>query len=143
MVARLRKPIVMTKHDFITQHKMAMSAQERHSRRVVVYGLGGAFVAGMPLAYFVDWQGYLDQLVGTSLPLYWLEGVGGILLIGYAFALCRVTQPYGVPCPNCGKRLIRIGGLLALMTGNCGFCGEKVVDDCDGDPSAAGRILHD
>jgi hypothetical protein len=35
----------------------------------------------------------------------------------------------GVPCPNCCKPLCDIPAQIAVATGNCGYCGEKVFDE--------------
>jgi hypothetical protein len=132
----------MTKHDFIAQHKMARHAQKRRLIYVsaFVWGFGLAAVFGV-IRHLRTWedQGNFDWL--GSVHKEWVIGAGGFIVILLALAMHFVSEPYGVECPCCRKKLLHVSVLLALMTGNCGYCGEKVVDDCDGNTGDVGPIL--
>ena len=136
--------MVMTKHDFIAQHTMAKRAQKRRLIYVsaFVWGFGLAAVFGM-LRLLTYWEEHGNVDWFRSVHQEWVFGAGGFVVILLALALFFVREPYGVECPCCRKKLLRIGVLLALMTGNCGYCGERVVDDCDGNTCDAGPLLHD
>jgi hypothetical protein len=41
----------------------------------------------------------------------------------------RQCRRLGVACPHCGAPLIDIAGQIAVATGNCGNCGEKVLGE--------------
>jgi hypothetical protein len=82
--------------------------------------------------------------VGAMIPLSnymerheeftWVGNVVGIgllfLLLGSIVCLLLFTKrwqrEYGIQCRNCGKQILN--SQLAIATGNCGYCGEKLFD---------------
>ena len=62
-----------------------------------------------------------------SVTLAWgIFGIAAILAVMMVLAFFGSQR--GMPCPHCKKRLFGIPGQIAVATGNCGFCGEKVFE---------------
>ncbi len=55
----------------------------------------------------------------------------------------RLQQEHRVLCPRCGKALIGLTGELALTTGRCGGCGDRIVTDDAAEPSKMTMELGD
>jgi hypothetical protein len=120
----------MTRKEFLEENQRAMRDATRHSLNVVVPAfilLIGLMLCAKPLIEYINRHDCLDWVV--SLKSYWFEGGLGFVLLFFIFAGRCVRQPFGVPCPACRRRLVGVTGRLAVITGNCGYCGEKVVED--------------
>jgi hypothetical protein len=76
-------------------------------------------VGGVFLDDFLNW--------GGSMFLRYAYSAAGFIVFA-VFILCAVASQIGVPCPHCKKRLFAVAGQIAVATGNCGFCGEKVFE---------------
>jgi len=124
---------MMTKQEFLEENRRATRDATRHSLKVVmpaVFFLIGLAICAKPLIEYIDQHDWLDRVVAVK-P-YWIAGVMGVMLLAFIFAARSVRQPFGVPCPACCQRLIGITARLAVMTGNCGYCGERVVEGFGG-----------
>ena len=122
----------MTKQEFVQLN--VESVRKSRRRFLIAVGLGLAvlvaiIVGGIPLIKHLDQAGFFDR--PELLKRYWFEGLFGCLLLALVVAASRGKQIFGVPCPNCGRRLIGISARLVVMTGNCAYCGEKVLNECE------------
>lgn len=122
----------MSKQEFIRLD--AEAARKSLRRSLVVVGLGwvvGAAIigGGISLVKHLDQAVFFDR--PELLKRYWFEGLFGCLLLALVVAASRVKQIFGVPCPNCDRRLVGISSRLVVMTGNCAYCGEKVFNECE------------
>jgi DNA-directed RNA polymerase subunit RPC12/RpoP len=121
----------MTKQEFVQLN--AESVRKSRRRSLIAVGLGWAvlvaiIVGGVPLIKHLDQAGFFDR---PEFLKRWFEGLFGCLLLALVVAASRVKQIFGVPCPNCGRRLFGISARLVVMTGNCAYCGEKVLNECE------------
>lgn len=132
----------MTKQEFIIRHKAAQRAETRRLfvTCVLGYGIGGAAVFGL-VRRSGDIAEWISHHWTAASFQEWVMGVSGLLLVLFAIAIKRLREPAGVECPSCGRHLQSVSVFLALMTGNCGYCGKKVVEDCNGKPESAGPLL--
>jgi DNA-directed RNA polymerase subunit RPC12/RpoP len=122
----------MTKQEFIKLN--AEFVRNSRRRSFIVVGLGWAaiiaiIVGGIPLIKHLQQTGFFDR--PELLKRYWFEGLFGCLLLALVVAASRVKQIFGVLCPNCGRRLFGISARLVVMIGNCAYCGEKVLNECE------------
>jgi hypothetical protein len=128
----------MTKQEFIQQYHASTQASNRRGW-IAIAVLFGTVIVGisvLPFLWSLVQKGYFDWV--TSINEYSLWGVLGCGVLAMAFASRNVSTSYGVYCQVCGKRLYRTSARLALITNNCGFCGEKIFDD--GDPCSADML---
>jgi hypothetical protein len=123
----------MTKQDFIQQYQTSKRGEMRRMRRLgivvaIVWPLSIAgCIWGMPRLMRLEENGYFDWAASIKIS----SGIGflGLFLVGLALASRLVTRSAGVACPGCGEKIFGTCAGLAVMTGNCGHCGDKVVDD--------------
>lgn len=119
----------MSAQDFVTKYKAVVSGR---TRRMGVYAAAGwaimlsGFIWCRPLITFLEYRIPPDW--AASLNGYSALGGVGIVLLAFAFALRYFFKDDGIPCPNCHQPLLGAAGRMVLMTGNCGFCGERVLD---------------
>jgi hypothetical protein len=132
----------MTKQQLINRHKIATRAETRGLYRTAMLALaiGIPAVIGMIL-----WLKRMEQQDDygwlSSVRPEWVLGAAGIAVTLFGLAPLWVSEPRGVQCSCCDRKFGRMSVVLALLTGNCGFCGKKVVDDCDGKLDPAGPVL--
>jgi hypothetical protein len=119
----------MTAQDFVTRYKAMRSSRTRRMGIAAAAGwaimLSGFFWC-RPLVTFLENRIPTDWAV--SLNGYSALGIAGIGLLAFAFAQRYFLKRDGVSCPNCHQPLFGVSGRMVLMTGNCGFCGERVLD---------------
>ena len=116
----------MTKQEFI--YLNGKSVREYNRRSLVAVGIGFLTIFliilfGVPLMRHLIETDFFDKLL---LKRSWFEGAAAALLLIKVFAFRSVRFP-GVPCPHCGRPMSF--SRLVIITGNCGFCGEKVIHD--------------
>ncbi len=118
----------MTKEEFIDQYRISRRVGGRRARILlpIMLSVVAAFVLFVPDIPRLAQSGYFDW--AASFDGYWIIGFLGCVLLIFVFGLRRVGAPHGVACPQCGKILCGISAQLALKTGNCSYCGEKVLD---------------
>ena len=120
----------MTKQEFIQRYQISMRTETRRLRNlaiITVVILAPAMICAPLIINYLNRTDYFDW--AASINEYSLRGVAGCFVLAMAFASSRLSHPYGVPCQACGENLSRNSARLALITGNCGFCGEKVLED--------------
>jgi hypothetical protein len=121
----------VTKDAFIEMQKLA---SRRETRRLAVWvGLGWGSVGGLVLLVLLG-RDFLagDKLVELVTPLVtthrYLLLVGlAVLTMILAFAVNAVRPPKAAPCPHCGRSVFGWNARIALLTSNCGFCGERII----------------
>jgi hypothetical protein len=122
----------VTKQEFIQQYQVSMRAE---TRRLSILGVITFIIMAPALALaprIIDYLGgteYFDW--AGSFNEYSVRGIFGCFVIMLAFGRVHLSQPYGVPCPACGKKLHRTGARVALITCNCWFCGEKILEEAN------------
>lgn len=119
----------MTREEFIQKYRVSMSAETSRLSILAVITviiMAPALILAPKIINHLGETDYFNWAV--ALDVYSALGILGCCVLALAFASRRLSQPYGVPCPACGGKLYRTSARLALMTGNCGFCGEKALD---------------
>lgn len=133
----------MTKQEFIQQYQISKRAETRRLlilAAITVVILTPAFILAPRAIYYINQSDPSHWVSSVKGNLVW--GIWGCFLLMFAFASRRLSQPYGAACPVCGEKLYRTSAYLALITGNCGFCSEKVFDDRDPCPANILKILR-
>jgi hypothetical protein len=112
----------MTKQELI-------SRQKAMTRRILVVLIVffGLLLANVPLGIFMD----------IKKPATWIQVLYGAAFFGFLIGSVllsiwlqkRELRRFGLHCPSCGKPLIGIIGQIAVATGACGHCGERVLSD--------------
>lgn len=117
----------MSREEFIQQYRASVQAFNRRGWILLALLLVFTIACGiliqqvlMPLAE----EGYLDW--APYFVLYSAKGIAGCLFLLLAFALSRPIESCGFRCPACGNVP---SARLTVITGNCGHCGEKILDD--------------
>lgn len=98
-------------------------SQASRSRRRILVGatiIGLWMISGAFLDNFLNWEG--------SEFLRKAYGVSGFIVVVVFLLVLAASPCAGVPCPNCKKRLFGITAQIAVATGNCGYCGDKVFE---------------
>jgi len=114
----------MTKQEFIERQQ----AWKRHSgRRLAIWTvLWFGLMAG------VIW---IQTLVSARTRANWVEPFFVLLLLAVLIGNLpvliwysrRQQRRFGVVCPQCGKPLATSGASIVVATGNCAYCGEKIL----------------
>lgn len=120
----------MTKQEFIQQYKARRPSLRR---AFVVVGIAFGFMLSLPI-WAPRTITYLQQgdnfKWAASFDDYWVVGFFGFCLLFIGFAWRIASKPQGgLDCPACGRRLWGTSAQIALFVGNCGYCGETVVED--------------
>lgn len=113
----------MTKQEYIAKQQAMVCGQNRRLVWWFVVFFGGL----VALVLFVH---YLDGHPESE----WMGNLCGIglmvLLLGCVLWMLRIARrlqrEFGVKCRSCGKNIV--SSQIAIATGNCGFCGEKLFD---------------
>jgi len=85
----------------------------------------GVLLANLPLAKFMERErpaGWIQVLYGVAF--------GGFLLGNLPLMMWfskRQQRRFGLQCPSCGKPLVGVTGQVAVATGACGQCGERII----------------
>ena len=80
----------------------------------------------------------LPKIMDAEKPSIWIHVFYGVIIFGVPIGnlvlifwfLKHQPRKFGLQCPSCSKPLTGITGQIAVATGFCGHCGERVV--CDG-----------
>jgi DNA-directed RNA polymerase subunit RPC12/RpoP len=116
----------MTKQELITR-------QQVWKRKAGLESAGWVVIVFALLAGFVQLKNHVEARFHAS----WVDPVfaisffvilGGNLLFVVWFGK-RQFKRYGVACPHCGGPLAGRSGEVVVATGNCGRCGERILDD--------------
>ena len=111
---------VMTKQEFM------MKQQAMVRRGTICVGIGLAILFPI-LIGFVSLGRYVEQFhwLNAAIPIGMLAVLlGSLALLGWFAA--RQQRHFGHRCPHCKKALTGSLARIAIATGNCGCCGEKV-----------------
>jgi len=114
----------MTKHEFISQ----LRARERQFNRRAFRGctLLALWLIGVAVVDYLQQHGELN-LAGSP-DLRREVAAAGFIAVFFIFVLILAMTKQGLQCPHCRKQLVAVAARIAVATGNCGFCGEKVYD---------------
>jgi hypothetical protein len=118
----------VTKDEFIQQEKVALRRETRRLFVWLVLGWGVVIVlafAGRGILNAPQVEAVLEQLVTTKRHLL-IAGMG-IGVLALAAALRALRPPESVKCPHCGRSIFGFSARIALLTCNCGFCGERII----------------
>lgn len=87
-----------------------------------------ALLACTPLMQYIDKHDQEYRWIGAAIGIGFLVFLFANLVLMAWYSL-RQQRRFGHRCPHCNKALIGFGAQLAIATGNCGHCGEKVFTD--------------
>jgi DNA-directed RNA polymerase subunit RPC12/RpoP len=107
----------MTKQEFVSQIRT-------RDHQYVIRGWIGLALIVIALGA-VGLVQHLETHERSSKILYGL--IAGFLLVGTVALICW-GEGRGVRCPSCGTRLFGTRAQIAIATGNCGYCGQKVFE---------------
>lgn len=117
----------MTKHEFIAKQREMTRGANKRSAISIVFFFGG-LIGCAALSGYIDRHAeeyrWISAAVGIGLFVFLIANVALILWFGL-----RQQRSLGHRCPHCNKALVGIGVQLAIATGNCGHCGERVFND--------------
>lgn len=113
----------MTKQEYIARQKAMTHGMNRRA-------LWGLPALAAIFAIFFSFCFYMDRHPQSA----WMGNLigGGLtaLLLGcFLWMLLTIRQhqrDFGVKCRSCGKNIV--SSQIAIATGNCGYCGEKLFD---------------
>ena len=113
----------MTRQEFISKNKAL--------RRTLRYaGLGFGTVI---LALVIGFGTYLHEAEPPDpIPTYLMTVLFAVLMSFVAamdWMLHRLHKRYGLVCPSCGRTLTEVSAQIAVASGNCGWCGAKLLED--------------
>lgn len=118
----------MRKAEFISKIGIWETRQKRNKRILM-----GCFFGA--LAMWLVFMNWLDHSAPSSpsrialscFPIFLLAA----LWVAQFFSIRRIYKRYGMKCPACGKGL---GGVapIVIATGNCGMCGQRILDENEG-----------
>ena len=117
----------MTKQEFITKQRAMV-------RRGTICGGIGVAILFPTLVGFVSLGRYTERYeqqfrwLNAAIPIGMLVVLLGSLALVSWFA-ARQQRHFGHRCPRCNKLLTGSLVRIAIATGNCGCCGEKVFND--------------
>jgi hypothetical protein len=116
----------MTKQEFISRQKaMTQYANKRLTGWLILFF--GVLIGNIPLTRYVE----THERLAWAGPLF---GVGlFVFLIGNLCLLAWFSKGQqkrlGLSCPSCGKAVMGVRAQIAIASGNCGNCGEKVFSE--------------
>jgi hypothetical protein len=116
----------MTKDDFIIQQRAAKGEEKRVTMIWMIVFFGVLF-GNLPVAAWMDHhkEKILIHVIFGILFFGFLIGSIPILI----FIGKRRIRKFGLVCPNCQKPLFQAMASIAIASGNCGHCGNKVFDE--------------
>lgn len=117
----------MTKREFISKQQ-AMTRGVNSRLAVWMVFFFAALLSGIPIGNYIDHHSedyrWLGTMFGIGIFVFLLANVGLLLWYG-----SKQQKNFGHRCPACNKALIGMSAQLAIASGNCGYCGEKVFSD--------------
>jgi len=117
----------MTKQEFITKQREMTRGANKRSVIWIVFFFGG-LLGCAALSGYIDRHAeeyrWIGAAVGIGLFVFLIGNVALMLWFGV-----RQQRRFGHRCPHCNKALVGFGVQLAIATGNCGHCGERVFSD--------------
>jgi hypothetical protein len=116
----------MTKQEFISKQQAMTRSSNRWAAAFLVVFFG-ILLANLSLSSFMD----------RTKPTTWIQVLYGVAFFGFLLGNIplmiwfgkRQQRRFGLQCPNCRKPLVRVTGQVAVATGACGHCGERVFSD--------------
>jgi hypothetical protein len=116
----------MTKQEFITTHQAMTRSSNRWATAFLVVFFG-ILLANIPVAGFID----------RTKPATWIQVLYGSALFGFLLGNVplmiwfgrRQRRRFGLQCPSCRKPMVGVIGQIAVASGACGHCGERVFSD--------------
>jgi hypothetical protein len=117
----------LTKREFVDRVRL----NEQRQKKTLLFGviLIGCIFLAMGVADCAKDHGHSFMLLGFDVRDM-LGALCVILIIGVVVSLVVMgVLGKGAVCPNCHKPLFGIPAQIAVATGNCGYCGEKVFEE--------------
>ena len=70
----------------------------------------------------------LDKIIGSAMELAALVGI--VIAFGFlsAWRTRRRLSRYEMACPFCGGSLVGLPSQIVVASGNCGNCGERILE---------------
>ena len=122
--------MAMTRDEFVQKYRASSRGQTPRLGIVAALAWGISIpliIWGTPKLMHMEEEGHFAW--AASFDGYWIIGFFGFCLLVFALGSRFVRYTGGVICPICGEKLWGTGVRIAVMTGNCGNCGEKIIDD--------------
>jgi hypothetical protein len=117
----------VTKQEFITrQQEMTRGLNKRLVLWLVFFF--AALLGCIPLSRYIERHEQDHRWISAAMSIGLLVFFLGSLVLTLWYA-ARQQRHFGHRCPSCKKALVGFGISLAIATGNCGNCGERVFSD--------------
>lgn len=121
----------LTRNEFVSGIDAVARQTKRRQAVICLIGLGAA-IACVPFAIHVNHLAELGDL-GWVRTVAWVFAIILVTLVlallSFFFSAARGKQTNpGVPCPECGRPIWGAGAQVALATGMCVYCGERIFD---------------
>ena len=116
----------MTRQEFIKLVKADLKAQLHQCGLLMGLVLVFGWV-GVQLVRSGD-----DRLFRVDSPEMWLLLASALVVSVAAVVGLRLTSSRLLRCPHCQKCIGGISAQVVVGSGRCGLCGEKLIDDSDG-----------
>jgi hypothetical protein len=117
----------MTKQEFIAKQREMTRGANKRSAIWIVFFFGG-LVGCAALSGYIDRHPEEYRWIGAAVGI----GLFAFLIANSALMLwfgVRQQRRFGHRCPHCNKALVGFSVQIAIATGNCGHCGERVFND--------------
>jgi hypothetical protein len=116
----------MTKQELISKQQ-AMRRSTNRWTAVFLVAFFSIMLANLPLSE------YFDRVE----PAAWIQVLYGVVFFGFLLGnvplmiwlSMRQQKRFGLLCPKCLAPLVGVTGQVAVATGVCGNCGERVLSD--------------
>lgn len=115
--------IAMTKQEYIAKQQIRTRLERRRGICWPVVVFGG-LLAMIPVSDYVEHRP----------ELAWVDRLGAVVTLAFLLTCCvwviftkqREQRDFGLKCRGCGKNILN--SQVAIATGNCGYCGERLFD---------------
>jgi hypothetical protein len=94
---------------------------------VVWLGVGAVALLSLAFEAALDYLFYRSEQIGASHHV-WIGPIGHVaIFVGVGWATVRRMRQVAPACPACGHLLLFTQGAIAMATGRCPECGERVL----------------
>jgi amino acid permease len=117
----------VTKQEFIKRQQTMTRGTNKRLGFWMAFFFAALFGC-IPLMRYIERQEqdytWIGAVAAAGLLVFLLGNLS--LMVWYG---ARQQRQFGHRCPHCNKALVGFGVQLAIATGNCGHCGERVFSD--------------
>lgn len=117
----------LTKREFVARVRL----HDQRQKKTLLFGMAliGCILLAMALVDYAKDHGQSVIVLGFDVRDM-LGGLCVLLILGLMVSVVVLgVLGKGLVCPNCRRPLFGIPAQIAVATGNCGYCGQKVFDE--------------